>query len=40
MIEFLSLFSRDDNFKWYTHKWDMSVPFDMDSLKSRQIENI
>ena len=39
MIEFLSLFSRDDNFKWYTHKWDMSVPFDMDSLKSRQIEN-
>ncbi len=22
MIEFLSLFSRDDHFKWYTHTWD------------------
>lgn len=22
MIEFLSLFSRHDHFKWYTHKWD------------------
>lgn len=22
MIEFLSLFSRDEHFKWYTHKWD------------------
>lgn len=22
MIEFLSLFSRDDYFKWFTHKWD------------------
>lgn len=22
MVEFLSLFSRDDYFKWFTHKWD------------------
>lgn len=22
MIKFLSLFSRDEHFKWYTHKWD------------------
>lgn len=29
MVEFLSLFSRDDqfNFKWYTHKWDMLEEF-------------
>lgn len=32
MIEFLSLFSRDDRFKWYTHKWDLSEPFDLKSL--------
>lgn len=37
MIEFLSLFSRDDRFKWYTHKWDMSVPFNIDEFKGKQI---
>lgn len=30
MIEFLSLFSRDDRFKWFTHKWDMREPFNID----------
>ena len=24
MIEFLRLFSVDDHYKWYTHKWDQS----------------
>lgn len=32
MIDFLSLFSRDDRFKWFTHKWDMSVPFDIEGM--------
>ena len=32
MIEFLSLFSRDDRFKWFTHKWDMSMPFNIDEF--------
>lgn len=36
MIEFLSLFSRDDRFKWYTHKWDMSKPFDIDEMIRNQ----
>lgn len=36
MIEFLSLFSRDDRFKWYTHKWDMTVPFEINELKNKQ----
>lgn len=36
MIDFLSLFSRDDRFKWYTHKWDMTAQFDIDSLVDRQ----
>ena len=37
MIEFLSLFSRDDRFKWYTHKWDMSASFSIVEMKERQI---
>ena len=32
MIEFLSLFSRDDRFKWFTHKWDMREPFKVDDF--------
>ena len=36
MIKFLSLFSRDDRFKWYTHKWDMSIPFDIGEMIARQ----
>lgn len=36
MIEFLSLFSRDDRFKWYTHKWDMSTLFDIDDMIRKQ----
>lgn len=36
MIEFLRLFSLDDDFKWYTHKWDMSIPFDIIQQKERQ----
>lgn len=36
MIEFLSLFSRDDRFKWYTHKWDISIPFDINEMVARQ----
>lgn len=36
MIEFLSLFSRDDRFKWYTHKWDMSNPFNIEEFIKRQ----
>ncbi len=32
MIEFLSLFSRDDRFKWFTHKWDMSIAFNIDEM--------
>ena len=36
MIKFLSLFSRDDRFKWYTHKWDMSIPFDINEMIARQ----
>lgn len=37
MIEFLSLFSRDDRFKWYTHKWDMSAQFDIEEMKTQQL---
>ncbi len=36
MIEFLSLFSRDDRFKWYTHKWDMAAQFNIDDRIERQ----
>lgn len=36
MIEFLSLFSTNDDFKWYTHKWDISTSFDIDLLINRQ----
>ena len=36
MIKFLSLFSRDDRFKWYTHKWDMSTLFDINETIERQ----
>ncbi|MBD5172377.1 MAG: hypothetical protein HDS24_04110 [Bacteroides sp.] len=36
MIKFLALFSRDDRFKWYTHKWDISTPFDIQEMISRQ----
>lgn len=36
MIKFLALFSRDDRFKWYTHKWDVSIPFDIDEMIERQ----
>lgn len=36
MIKFLSLFSRDDRFKWYTHKWDISIPFDINDMIKRQ----
>lgn len=32
MIEFLSLFSRDDRFKWFTHKWDMRESFKIDDF--------
>lgn len=32
MIEFLSLFSRDDRFKWFTHTWDMREPFDINEF--------
>lgn len=39
MIEFLSLFSRDDRFKWYTHKWDMSMPFGIEEMISNQNAN-
>lgn len=35
MIEFLSLFSKDDRFKWFTHKWDMSVEFKIDDMITR-----
>lgn len=36
MIEFLSLFSKDDNFKWYTHKWDQSG-LTLDNLMENQL---
>lgn len=36
MIEFLSLFSRDDRFKWYTHKWDMARSFDIEEMIRNQ----
>lgn len=39
MIKFLALFSRDDRFKWYTHKWDISIPFDIQEMISRQTIN-
>ncbi|MBO5272266.1 MAG: hypothetical protein J6B30_05570 [Muribaculaceae bacterium] len=39
MIEFLSLFSRDDRFKWYTHKWDMSMPLNIDKFIIEQKKN-
>lgn len=35
MIEFLSLFSRDDEFKWYTHKWDQEE-LSLDHLIKKQ----
>lgn len=35
MIKFLSLFSRDDRFKWFTHKWDVSAPFDINEMIAR-----
>lgn len=36
MIEFLRLFSTNDDFKWYTHKWDISIPFDIERQINRQ----
>lgn len=39
MIKFLALFSRDDRFKWYTHKWDISTPFDIQEMISGQTKN-
>lgn len=36
MIEFLSLFSRDDRFKWFTHKWDMSKSFSIKDMIIQQ----
>lgn len=36
MIKFLSLFSRDDRFKWYTHKWDISTTFSLNEMIERQ----
>lgn len=39
MIEFLSLFSKDDRFKWYTHKWDMNTLFDIDEFIIEQRKN-
>lgn len=36
MIEFLRLFSIDDDFKWYTHKWDVSIPFDLNQQREQQ----
>ncbi len=36
MVEFLSLFSRDDRFKWFTHKWDQTEPLNIDKM----IENL
>lgn len=39
MIELLSMFSKSDNFKWYTHKWDQSKPFDLNSLIKSQRDN-
>lgn len=36
MIKFLSLFSRDDRFKWYTHKWDTSTTFNIDEFIEQQ----
>lgn len=39
MIEFLSLFSRDDRFKWFTHRWDLSVEFRIEELKVQLTAN-
>lgn len=39
MIEFLSLFSKDDRFKWFTHKWDMREPFKIDEFISELKKN-
>ena len=39
MIEFLSLFSRDDYFKWYTHKWDQDGQT-LESLINQQKKKI
>lgn len=36
MIKFLALFSRDDRFKWYTHKWDVSTAFNINEMIERQ----
>lgn len=36
MIKFLALFSRDDRFKWYTHKWDVSTAFNIEEMIERQ----
>ncbi|MBD5241274.1 MAG: hypothetical protein HDS59_04265 [Barnesiella sp.] len=36
MIKFLSLFSRDDRFKWYTHKWDVSTALNIAEMSERQ----
>ena len=32
---FLSLFSRDDRFKWFTHKWDQANDFNIGTMKDR-----
>lgn len=39
MIEFLSLFSKDDKFKWFTHKWDQAAEFDIDIAISNLKDN-
>lgn len=36
MVKFLSLFSRDDDFKWYTHKWDQ-VGQSLENMISNQV---
>lgn len=39
MVEFLSLFSRDDHFKWYTHKWD-NLDLSLANLRQNQQNKI
>lgn len=37
MINFLSLFSKNDDFKWYTHRWDQEG-VELDNLRRTQAE--
>lgn len=37
MIEFLSLFSKDDDFKWFTHKWDQDE-LTLETLMNQQAD--